>query len=147
MDKRERKARLKEIITMIDESLVSIEDTKKFMKETEKKIDDLSWYFEMHCITPNSFDTEKMIQEILVDYFDNDNEIIEIRSDIQSLREEVYEHIDEMKDGANKEEWESFYSELEYIEDIIDIEEQEISSVEGFIENMKQLKIQLQNLV
>ena len=39
MDKRERKARLKEIIKMIDESLVSIEDTKKFMGETEKKIE------------------------------------------------------------------------------------------------------------
>lgn len=147
MDKRERKARLKDIIKMIDESFSSIEGAKKIIDKAEEKIDDLVWYFEENCIMPNSFDAEEMMKEILVDYFDNDDEIIAIRSDIQSLRDDVYEHIGEMRESSNKEEWEYFYSNLEYIEDIIDIEEQEITKVDEFIENMDELKNRIQELI
>ena len=52
-----------------------------------------------------------------------------------------------MKEGSNKEEWEEFYSNLEYIDDIIDFEEQEISNVKEFIENMKELKSRLNDLI
>ena len=88
-----------------------------------------------------------MMKEILVDYFNNDEDIIEIRDSIEGLKEDTYDHIDEMKEGSNKEEWEEFYSNLEYIDDIIDFEEQEISNVKEFIENMKELKSRLNDLI
>lgn len=148
MDKRERKTRLKEIIEAIDKSIVSIEGfDKRLMVETQKKIDDLYGYLENHCIVPDSFDPDEMMKEILVDYFNNDEDIIEIRDSIEGLKEDTYDHIDEMKEGSNKEEWEEFYSNLEYIDDIIDFEEQEISNVKEFIENMKELKSRLNDLI
>lgn len=148
MDKRERKSRLKDIIEAIDESVVSIEGfDKRLMVKTQKKIYDLYLHLENHCIVPDSFDPDEMMKEILVDYFNNDEDIIEIRDSIEGLKDDTYDHIDEMKEGSNKEEWEEFYSNLEYIDDIIDFEEQEISNVEEFIENMKELKSRLNDLI
>ena len=148
MDKRERKSRLKDIIKDIDKTIGWLEtDAKKTIKTIQGKIDDLSWCLEMNCLMPDSFDTDEMMKDILVEYFDYDEDIIEIKGGIDSLREDVYGHIEEMKDGSNKEEWEEFYSNLEYVEDIIDIKEQEITDVEDFIENMKELKNRLEDLV
>ena len=62
MDKRERKARLKEIIKMIDESLVSIEDTKKFMGETEKKYINCTTMEELVFMLPQIILHEAMFQ-------------------------------------------------------------------------------------
>ena len=148
MDKRERKTRLKEIIEVIDKSIIGIEKfDKRLMLETQKKIDDLYGYLDNHCIVPDGFDPDEMMKEILADYFNNDEEIMEIIGDIESLKEDTYDHIDEMRESSNKEEWEEFYSNLEYIDDVIDFEEQEISNVEEFIENMKELKSRLNDLM
>lgn len=148
MNKRERKSRLKDIVSMIDINLGYIEgDAKDIVGQAQQKIEDLAWFLEENCIMPESFDAEEMKKEVLVDYFGNDEDIQEILGNIESLREEVYEYIGEMREGANKEEWEEFYTNLEYIEDIVNIEEQEISDIETYIENMEQLKRDLEDLI
>ena len=148
MDKRERKSRLKDIVGAIDQRVADIEKYDKgLMTKTEKKIDELCCHLENHCIVPDSFRPEEMMNEIIADYFSNDEDIMEIRGSIESLKEDTYHHIDEMKEGSNKEEWQEFYSNLEYIDDVIDFEEQEISNVEEFIENMKELKSNLESLI
>lgn len=148
MNKRERKSRLKDIINMIGKSLNHVkDDANEVIGKAQEKIDDLSWYLEEKCIVPESFDAEEMKKEILVDYFDNDEDVIEIKDEIESFREDVYEHVEEMREGLNKEEWEEFYSNLEQIEDIIDIDEQEISDIDTFIDNMEQLKRDLEDLL
>lgn len=148
MDKRERKSRLKDIIEKIDKSIIGIEKfDKKLMEETYEKIDDLFCYLEDKCIVPNSFDTEKMMQEILDDYFTHDEEIMDIKKDIEELTNDVYDHINEMENNSSKKEWEQFFSNIEFIEDIINFEDQGINTVEQFIDHMKKLKTNLQNLV
>jgi len=148
MDKKERNSRLKDIVEAIDKSINGIEKyEKKIMKETYEKIDDLYCYLEDRCIVPNSFDTEKMMQEILDDYFTHDEEIMDIKRDIEELTNDVYEHINEMEDGSNKEEWERFFSNIEFIEDIICIQYENINTVEKFIEHMKKLKSDLESLM
>lgn len=148
MNKRERKSSLKDIVKMIDENLVYIEgNATGIIGQAQQKIEDLALFLEENCIMPENFDAEEMKKEILVDYFDNDEDIQEILGSIESFREEVYEHIGEMREGANKEEWEEFYANLEYIEDIVNIEEQEISDIETYIENMEQLKRDLEDLI
>lgn len=148
MNKRERKSRLKDIVKTIDVAIVSIEkNAKNIIGQAQEKIEDLSWYLEENCIMPSDFDAEEMIKNILVDYFENDDEVQEIIGLIEELREEVSEHIEEMREGSNKEEWEDFYYNMEYIENVIDIEEQGIDSVDCFIDNMNQLKDDLENLI
>ncbi len=148
MDKRERKVRIKEIIEKVDKSIIGIEKFEKIlMQETYQKIEDLYYYLECNCIVPNSFDTEKMMQEILSDYFNYDSEITDIKKDIEDLTNDVYDHINEMENNSSKKEWEVFFSNIEFIEDIISFEDQEINTVEKFIEHMKQLKSKLESLI
>ena len=148
MDKKERNSRLKDIVEAIDKSINGIEKyEKKIMKETYEKIDDLYCYLEDRCIVPNSFDTEKMMQEILDDYFTHDEEIMDIKRDIEELTNDVYDHINEMENNSSKEEWEQFFSNIEFIEDIICIQYENINTLEKFIEHMKKLKSDLESLM
>lgn len=148
MDKRERKTRLKNIIKMVNEGIVSVEEGAKVVIGTaQDKINDLGDYLEVHCIEPPCFDTDEMIKEILIDYFDNDTEVTEIKNEIQSLKEDILEHTEEMREGSNKDEWEDFYSSLESVDEVLDVHEQNIEDVDSFIENMGQLKNNLEDLI
>ena len=148
MNKRECKARLKDIVELVDKRIFTIERyDKKLMKETEEKIEDLSWHFEINSIMPNSFDTEKMMKEILVDYFYYDEEIVNIRRNMMCLTDNIYDHIEEMSEGVTKKEWERFYNKIVLVEVSLRFKELEIKSIEEFIEYMKELKTKLQDLI
>jgi predicted CopG family antitoxin len=117
------------------------------MTKTEKKIDKLYCYLENHCIVPDSFDPEEMMNEILVDYFNNDVELVDVRRDIISLTDDVYDHIQEMKEGSSKYEWEKIYSNIQFIEEIINFEEQEVKNIDEVIECIKVLNNKLKDLI
>ena len=72
---------------------------------------------------------------------------MDIKKDIEELTNDVYDHINEMENNSSKKEWEQFFSNIEFIEDIINFEDQGINTVEQFIDHMKKLKTNLQNLV
>ena len=148
MNKREFKVRVKEIIDAIDESIKYIEENSKpMLDEAKEKLDDLEGYLDYHCINPSGFDSEELLQEILEDYFENDNEIINIVSDIESLRDDIQEHIDEMSEGTRKEEWEELHYELCGMELILDVSENGADNVDSYIDNMCELKNQLFDLM
>ena len=141
MDKRELKKRLKNIVGAIDNCIIEIEEyDKKFMDKTEKKIDELCCYLENHCIVPNSFHPEEMLKDIVIDYFNHDNKIIEIRREIVSLTEDVYEHLTKMNEGSTKKEWERLYQSILFMEEIINFKEQETKNVEEVINCINILK-------
>ena len=122
MDKRELKVRVKEIINAIDESIETIEDSKSILDEAKEKLDDLEGYLDLNSIMPSyGFDSDEIFQNILEEYFENDDEITNIISDIESLRSDIEEHISEMSEGARREQWEELQYELSSIEDILDI--------------------------
>lgn len=148
MDKRERKSRLKDIIEMVDKCIIGIEQHDKvLMTEAHKRIEDLHWYLEENCIVPDSFDPEEMMKEILVDYFGYDREILDIRKDIECLADDIYDHMEEMEEGSNREEWEEFCDHLERLGGFLYIKEQKIKDIEEFIKHMKELKSELQDLI
>ena len=148
MNKREFKVRVKEIIESIDESIKYIEENSKpMLDEAKEKLDNLEEYLDYHCINPDGFDSEELLQEILEDYFENDNEIINIVSDIESLRDDIQEHIDEMSEGTRKEEWEELHYELCGMELILDVSENGADDVDSYIDNMRELKNQLFDLI
>ena len=148
MDKRERKSRLKDIIKMVDKCIVDTEKhDKALMIETQEKIEDLHWYFEQNCIVPDSFDPEEMMKEILVDYFNHDTQIVRIRKNIEFLADDICDHMKEMEEGSNREDWEEFYDHLTYLSGFLYIEENEINNIEEFMKNINELKNGLQDLI
>ena len=148
MNKREFKVRVKEIIDAIDVAIKYIEENSKPMLDGAKeKLDDLEEYLDYHCINPDGFYSEEVFQNILEDYFENENEIINIVSDIESLRDDIQEHIDEMSEGTRKEEWEELHYELCGMELILDVSENGADDVDSYIDNMCELKNQLFDLM
>lgn len=148
MNKREFKVRVKEIIDAIDESIKYIEENSKpMLDEAKEKLDDLEEYLDYHCINPDGFDSEEVFQSILEDYFENENEILNIIGDIENLRIDIEEHISDMPEGDKREQWEELEYEISSMEDILDIQNNNIEDVDGFIDNLCELKNQLFDLI
>ena len=148
MDKRKLKSELKNIVEIIGNYIENIEKfDEEFMTGIEDKIDELHWLLEKHCLVPDSFDPEKIISDIIFDYFNHEQEIIRIRKDINNLTDDVYNHIQEMKEGSNKCEWEKLYSNIKSAEEVINFKENEIKNIVEFIKYMKKLKSNLESLI
>ena len=148
MDKRERKSRLKEILGQVEEVIELVKGTPSdLFEEAREKLEELEGFLEVNCITPDDFDIELLLQNMIKDYFDNDNEVIDMLSQIESYKEEVEEHIEGMREGANKEEWQDFHAELDCIEEVVDIELNDISDIADYIEALEELKDNLENLI
>lgn len=147
MDKRERKARLKEIIELVDEAIEMVKGTPyDIFEEAKDKLEDTFDYMESNCIVPEGFDPEELMVGMIKDYFDNDDEILNLVGQIEGFREEVEERIGEMREGVNKEEWEDFLYNLDNIEEVIDVEGAYITDIESYIEALQELKNNLENL-
>ena len=148
MDKRERKTRLMEIIEMVNECIVSVSEyDAKYLNTAKEKIDDLEEHLQLKSLMPQNFDAVEMFQDIMIDYFNNDDSIVELIGIIENFTDEVREHIEEMNDGVRKEEWEEFFSNLECIEDALDINANGIEDVEGYEDALIGIKNTLEDLI
>ena len=147
MDIRERRERLKDIISMIDKGIEYVEYDSMVIEEALEKIDDLFWYLEENCITSNSTNKDKFKGDVFINYFEDDSYIENIVNGIRSLTDDVEKYIDGMVEGRRKEEWEGFYDELLGTEYIINIEEQEINNIDTLIKQMDKLKVVLTDLL
>ena len=147
MDKRERKERLKDIISMIDKGIEYVEYDSMVIEEALKKIDDLFWYLEENCIISHSTNKDKFKEDVFINYFEDDSYIENIVNGIRSLTDDVEKYIDGMVEGRRKKEWEGFYDELLGTEYIINIEEQEINNIDTLIKQMDKLKVVLTDLL
>ena len=103
MDIRERKERLKDIISMIDKGIDYVEYDSMVIEEALEKIDDLFWYLEENCITPHSTNKDKLKGDVFINYFEDDSYIENIVNGIRSLTDDVEKYIDGMVEGRRKE--------------------------------------------
>ena len=148
MNKRERTLKAKDIIKSIDTYLKGFDSIENVIGTGLAKVEGLFDYLESNCLVPDSFEPDEMKQEILRDYFENDSELLDITQHIEELREEVNEQIYQMSENnSRRDSWEEFYNEMEFIEDIIDINENEITSIYEIKENIGILKERIENLL
>ena len=148
MNKREFEKKIKNIIINIDDYLRWFDSTTGNIDEAITLIGNLSWHFEEHCITPDSWNENVLIQDMLIDFFDNDDSIIEILNLIENTRGSLRNFIVNLSDDSDKaDKWENIYDRLWNIEGRLDIIENNIVSTSGYKQALKELKETLEELI
>ena len=148
MNKTERKQRIKDIIDLIDERIVNIKEDKNMIDKAFEKVEDLNWYLEENCLTPDDFDAEDLKMSILNDYVEGTADLDAITSEIDYLKEEVQETFEEMKEGSfRREEWEEFYYNLEDYDNALDMYDNDIDTTDELLDKLDDLKTSLENLI
>ena len=127
MNKREREKTLKYIIKLVNSFILSIDKYKGTI--------DLASY------------SKEVMQDILIDRFETSDELMEISIRMDSFRQEIAQHISEMKDGADKDEWDEFYYNIIRIEDMIYISDNNIYTIDEYIDAMIKFKNALEQLL
>ena len=121
--------KIKNIIVNIDDYLRWFDSTTGNIDEAITLMGNLSWHFEEHCITPDSWNENVLIQDMLIDFFDNDDSIIEILNLIEDTRGSLRNFIDNLSDDSDKaDKWENIYDRLWNVEGRLDIIENDIFS-------------------
>lgn len=148
MNKREFEKKIKNIIINIDDYLRWFDSTTGNIDEAITLIGNLSWHFEEHCITPDSWNENVLIQDMLINFFDNDDSIIEILNLIEDTRGSLRNFIDNLSDDSDKaDKWENIYDRLWNVEGRLDIIENDIFSTSSYRQALKELKETLEELI
>lgn len=148
MNKREFEKKIKNIIINIDDYLRWFDSTTGNIDEAITLMGNLSWHFEEHCITPDSWNENVLIQDMLIDFFDNDDSIIEILNLIEDTRGSLRNFIDNLSDDSDKaDKWENIYDRLWNVEGRLDIIENDIFSTSSYRQALKELKETLEELI
>ena len=148
MNKREFEKKIKNIIVNIDDYLRWFDSTTGNIDEAITLMGNLSWHFEEHCITPDSWNENVLIQDMLIDFFDNDDSIIEILNLIEDTRGSLRSFIDNLSDDSDKaDKWENIYDRLWNVEGRLDIIENDIFSTSSYRQALKELKETLEELI
>lgn len=135
MNRKERQKSLNCIIKSVD---LFINKIKKYNKNMilAKEITDISIDY-----------PKETIQDILVDCFETSDELMEIFNRLDCLRQEVSQHISEMKDGINKDEWDNFYYNMVRIEDSTYVVENNICTIDDYIDTIVRFRNTLEQLL
>lgn len=148
MNKREFEKKIKNIIINIDDYLRWFDSTTGNIDEAITLMGNLSWHFEEHCITPDSWNENVLIQDMLINFFDNDDSIIEILNLIEDTRGSLRNFIDNLSDDSDKaDKWENIYDRLWNVEGRLDIIENDIFSTSSYRQALKELKETLEELI
>lgn len=148
MDKRERKVRLKEIINALSELVVTLNDqVTPLMDEVEKRLSSLAELLEANFIVPSDFDESELYQSILSECLEYHEDLKDVISMIEEFRDEVHDVIDEMNDGARRDEWTEFYDQLDGVEQTLSFSDSGAETMDDVIQNIKDLQENLSDLV
>ena len=135
MNRKERQKSLNCIIKSVDSFINKIKKYNKNMV-LAKEITDISIDY-----------PKETIQDILVDCFETSDELMEIFNRLDCLRQEVSQHISEMKDGINKDEWDNFYYNMVRIEDSTYVVENNICTIDDYIDTIVRFRNTLEQLL
>ena len=148
MDKRERTVRLKEIINALSELVVTLNDqVTPLMDEVEKRLSSLAELLEANFIVPSDFDESELYQSILSECLEYHEDLKDVISMIEEFRDEVHDVIDEMNDGARRDEWTEFYDQLDGVEQTLSFSDSGAETMDDVIQNIKDLQENLRDLV
>lgn len=148
MDKRERTVRLKEIINALSELVVTLNDqVTPLMDEVEKRLSSLAELLEANFIVPSDFDESELYQSILSECLEYHEDLKDVISMIEEFRDEVHDVIDEMNDGARRDEWTEFYDQLDGVEQTLSFSDSGAETMDDVIQNIKDLQENLSDLV
>ena len=135
MNRKERQKSLNCIIKSVDSFINKIKKYNKNMV-LAKEITDISIDY-----------PKETIQDILVDCFETSDELMEIFNRLDCLRQEVSQHISEMKDRINKDEWDNFYYNMVHIEDSTYVVENNICTIDDYIDTIVRFRNTLEQLL
>lgn len=148
MNKRERTVRLKEIINALSELVVTLNDqVTPLMDEVEKRLSSLAELLEANFIVPSDFDESELYQSILSECLEYHEDLKDVISMIEEFRDEVHDVIDEMNDGARRDEWTEFYDQLDGVEQTLSFSDSGAETMDDVIQNIKDLQENLSDLV
>ena len=148
MNKRERTVRLKEIINALSELVVTLNDqVTPLMDEVEKRLSSLAELLEANFIVPSDFDESELYQSILSECLEYHEDLKDVISMIEEFRDEVHDVIDEMNDGARRDEWTEFYDQLDGVEQTLSFSDSGAETMDDVIQNIKDLQENLRDLV
>lgn len=154
MDKKEFKTRANEIISKIEEfSKDAIKYDKPIFDNAKKRFEDIDDFIEEEFTGLDSFCLEDILQEILESWFKYNEDILDILKDIDYIKCEVVHKIISLRGYDTPEEenewmyWKQIKEGLRFIEDFIDIEENDMQDVDDFINGLTKIKEDLYYLI
>lgn len=144
MNKTERKSTLKGIIKDLKSYKNEMVDNAHDLIDGQIEVDNLYNFLDDRCILPSDWDFEDMKSQMIREFYENDDVLSGIVGSIDEFSEEVYETMEDMKDGSRKDEWSEFYDviedakatiELSEVTEVEELEEQ-ISDVINILEDL-----------
>ena len=113
----------------------------------EKRLSSLAELLEANFIVPSDFDESELYQSILSECLEYHEDLKDVISMIEEFRDEVHDVIDEMNDGARRDEWTEFYDQLDGVEQTLSFSDSGAETMDDVIQNIKDLQENLSDLV
>ena len=148
MNKRERNSRTRGIVKDIVEYLkVFGEKTKPLMKGIDL-VDETTNFLASELTIPDCWEGSEIKMQLLSDFIEYDEDAQNIIEEIKTLYSEVDEQVYDMSDNSPyKTEWEDFLGGIEELEDVLNVEENEYTTVKELYDAFVEVKYKLIDLI